>query len=495
MVPNSIRVRFALVMLAAASTAASAADKRAPQPAKVSKATRAIAASPIVTPRPAPLTLEEVLASSRFHAPQVLEALAKVRGAEGKLLSAEGAFDTVFSAQADTRLSGFYDGRDVGAKVVQPLEKWGGYAYGGYRVSGGRFPIYENERFTNQLGELKAGAVFSLMRDRMIDDRRFARTSAEADIALADADRLMVAIGVQVRAIQAYNNWVVAGLRLQVFRDLLALSIERQAGFKRQVAEGARPSILLTENEQNILRRETLVAQSEQAFAIAGTTLSLYLRGPDGQPVVPAANRLPNTFSDPIRRPAQPLAMVAARPDLRVIDIRMKLAGQRLALDRNAFLPRLELKVEASNDFGATGQGGTSLEGVDSRIGLTFTLPLQQRAARGRLAQTRAEIDAFEQRRRFAQDQIITDIEGLGIAVNNSVRLVDLAAAEADRATEMAAAERRRFALGASDFFLVNVREETAADAKVRRLDARFRQIVAHADLAAATADLEGLGL
>jgi hypothetical protein len=34
-----------------------------------------------------------------------------------------------------------------------------------------------------------------------------------------------------------------------------------------------------------------------------------------------------------------------------------------------------------------------------------------------------------------------------------------------------------------------------AADAQVRRLDAAFRQIVAHADLAAATADVKALGL
>jgi outer membrane protein TolC len=484
----------ALLVLAIAAADLAAAATRPPS-AAAPKAKRVELARPAELARAAPLTLDEVLASSRFYAPQVLEALARVRGAEGKLLSAEAAFDTVFSAAADTRITGFYDGRDFEAKVTRPLEKWGGYAYGGYRVSGGKFPIYEDERFTSQLGELKAGAVFSLMRDRMIDDRRFGRVQAEADVAIADADRLMVAIGVQSRAIQAYNNWVVAGLRLRVYRELLKLSQDRQAGFKRQVAEGARPDILLTENEQNILRRQTLVVQSEQALGVAATNLSLYFRDADGQPLVPDVARLPDQFSNPIRRVAQPRDMIASRPDLRTIDIRMKQASQRLALDRNAFLPRLDLKVEASNDFGAVGQGGPSRNGVDSRVGLTFTLPLQQSAARGRIAQTRAELEAFKQRRRFVEDQILTDIDALGIAVTNTGRLVTLAADEADRAITMAAAERRRFDLGASDFFLVNVREEAAADAKVRRLDAAFRQIVAHADLAAATADLDGLGL
>ncbi len=441
----------------------------------------------------APLMLDEVLSSSRANAPQVLEALARVRGAEGKLLSAEAAFDTVFSANADTRLSGYYDGRDAEAKVTQPLEKFGGYAYGGYRVSGGKFPIYEDQRYTNQLGEIKAGAVFALMRDRLIDDRRFARSAAETDIALADADRLMVAIGVQTRAVQAYNGWVVAGLRLAVYRDLLALALGRQSGFKRQVAEGARPTILLTENEQNILRRQTLVVQSEQTLAQASQSLSLYLRDNDGRPIAPDSARLPPALPAPTKLSGPP--RLAARPDIRSLELRMAQARQRVALDRNAFLPRLDLKVEASQDIGGYGFGGPSRSGTETRVGLSFTLPLQQRAARGRIAQTNAELDAFKQRRRQTTDQILADIETLNIAVAGTAKLAGLATDEAARADDMAKAERRRFGLGASDFFLVNVREEAAADARVRRLDAAYRQIVANADLAAASADLDALGL
>ena len=476
-----------MVLLTLAGTADAA-------PARRARAARPPPAAPAV-PKAAPLTLDEVLASARFHAPQVLEALARVRGAQGRALSAEAAFDTVFAAQADTRLTGYYDGRDIGAQITKPFQDRGGYVYGGYRVSGGEFPIYEDERYTSRLGELKAGAVLSLMRDRLIDDRRFARTIAETDIAIADADRLMIAIGVQTRAIQTYNNWVIAGLRLKLYQDLLTLAQGRQAGFKRQVEEGARPTILLTENEQNILRRQTLVVQSDQALDIAANALSLYLRDGDGVPVVPARSRLPATLPPPLPLAAQPFDLVMQRPDLRTIDIRMKQANQRLALDRNAFLPKLDLKAEISNDFGRTGFGGSSRNGVESKVGLTFTLPLQQSAARGRLAQTNAEIDAFRARRRFLEDQITTDINGLQIAASGAGRLVGIAADEADRAFTMAAAERRRFELGASDFFLVNVREEAAADAGVRRLDAVFRQTVAHADLAASTADLDTLGL
>ena len=448
-----------------------------------------------VVPASGPLTLAEVLASSRFHAPQVLEAMARVRGAEGRLLSTQAAFDTVFSAEAESRAFGFYGGTMGGVSVRQPFTNNGGYAYGGYRVSSGAFPVYEDEFVTNQAGEVKAGAIFALMRDRAIDERRFSRTLAEADIQIAEADRLMIAIGVQRAALAAYNNWVAAGLRLKVYQDLFKLAEERQSGFSRQVTEGARPRILLTENEQNILRRQSLVVQSEQALAQAAAALSLYLRDASGAPLIPSNDRLPGTLP-PLLAPAMASAdastIAARRPDFRMLELRIRQQSQRLALDRNSFLPRLDLKVEAAQDFGA---GSFTRRPAEGKLGLSFTVPLQQSAARGRIAQTNAEIEAVRQRARLLEDQIGANVTQLSVAVDATAKLRRIAEDEQDRATTMASAERRRFSAGASDFFLVNVREEAAADAQVRALDAAIRQIAANAELAAVTADLDALGL
>ena len=443
----------------------------------------------------APLGLEEVLAASRFHAPQVLEALARVRGAESRVLTTEGAFDTLFAANAEARPTGFYDGANAGVRLTQPLASNGGSIYGGYDISRGSFSSSQSSSNTAQFGRITVGTLFSLLRDRDIDERRFNRAIASADVVLADNDRLLVAIGVQARAITAWNNWVIAGQRVAVFKDLLQLALDRQAGFKRQVAEGLRPAILLTENEQNILRRQTLVVQAEQALQIAAVNLSLFWRDADGNPIVPDAARLPRRLGDPLPISEDVMAALENRPDLRVVDVRIAQARTRLALDRNNFLPRLDLRAEVNQYVGDPGAAGRPFTGTGSTVGLTLSVPLQQRTARGRLGQTQAEIDGFQQRRRFIEDQIRVEIGSLSIAARQARRLLGIAIDEQDRALTMAGAERRRFQEGASDFFLVNLREEAAADAQVRRLDAAFRQIVAHADLAAATADLKALGL
>ncbi|MBX9882065.1 MAG: TolC family protein [Sphingomonas sp.] len=486
-----------LSALALASAAHAAAGEGAPQ--RHAKPRGAAPAPAVPPPAPAParpvLTLGEVLASSARFQPQILEAVAKVRSAEGKRLQAEGAFDTQVKAQAEGRLSGFYDGSYAGGTIERPIENWGGSYYGGYRISGGRFPIYEDERYTNVLGEIKAGAVLSLLRDRFIDDRRFNRGNAALDVDVAEAEKLITAISVQRRAVAAYNLWVAAGLRLKVYRELLDLARARQAGLERQVELGARPRIILTEQAQNILRRETLVARTEQELANAANTLSLFWRDANGQPQRPAPELLPDAFPT-IPQPTGAARMaLQGRPDLKTLDLRIAQATNRLELDRNQLKPRLDLKVEASQDLGPVGSGGRSRNGFESKVGLSFSVPLERRAAKGRIAATTAEIDGLERRRQTTREQIAAEIEGIAIDVRATERLALLAEEERARASEMARAEQRRFTEGASDFFLVNLREESAADAAVRQLDARFRNLVSNAELAAAAADLKALGL
>ncbi|MDH7976056.1 TolC family protein, partial [Sphingomonas sp. AR_OL41] len=266
-------------------------------PAVADAATRPAPLAPPAAPAPltasTPLTLDEVLSASARAAPQIIEALARIRQAEGRALAAEGAFDTVFDLDARSRLAGYYDGTVVEGRATRPLTGNGGYVYGGYRASRGGFPVYEDQAYTNRLGEAKVGAVFALLRDRAIDERRTRRTLAGSDIDIARLEAEMAAIGVQRRAVDAYQNWVATGLRLRAYRELLQLAEQRRGAIARQVTLGARPAILLTENDQNLVRRRALALRAEQDFAVAANALSLYLRDEQGAPLTVAAERLP----------------------------------------------------------------------------------------------------------------------------------------------------------------------------------------------------------
>ncbi|QBM77887.1 TolC family protein [Sphingomonas sp. AAP5] len=444
----------------------------------------------------APLTLDEVLRSSARSAPQIVEALARVRQADGRALSAEGAFDTVFDVDARSRVAGYYDGTVVEARATRPLTDNGGYVYGGYRASRGTFPVYEDQAYTNRLGEAKVGALFALLRDRVIDERRTRRSIAGTDIDVARFEADMVAIGVQRRAVDAYQAWVAAGLRMRAYRDLLHLAERRRSAIGRLVTLGARPDILLVENDQNLVRRRALAVRAEQDVAGAANALSLYLRDEAGTPVTVSEDRLPE---DAGALAALSIATTRAgpveRPDYRAVLARIDQATSRLALAENDLSPRLDLRGEVGKDVGSVGLGGPNRTPLEAAVGFRFSVPLQNRAAKGRVAEARAEIEALGQRSRFLRDQITVEVQGIVIAVGAAERLAAIADEERQLAERLATAERRRFELGSADFFLVNQREETATDARVRLVDAQARIASARAELAAATADREALQL
>lgn len=441
----------------------------------------------------AELTLDAVLRASARHQPLILEAMARERVADAKVLSAQGAFDMVFEAEAQTRPIGYYDNGYADVKLTRPFATNGGNVYGGYRVSTGRFAGYDGKQVTNSLGEVRAGAIFSLLRDRLIDERRGRVALAEGDGEIASLDRAMVAIGVQRRAADAYQLWVAAGLRVKIYRELFELAHQRQASIERQVQLGARPSILAVENRQNIVRREALLVRAEQDLAVQAQALSLFWRDELGQPVVPKAADLPETFPGGVSpRLADPATVIAGRPDVQILMTRARQAELRGELAGNDLQPRLDVRVEAAKDFGS---GSYTRVPGEVSFGVRFSMPLEQRAARGRIAEAEAERDGVGHRLRLAEQQIAVDLAALREQVGGSARLAGLAGDESGLARRMAEAERRRFSLGASDFLPVNQREEAAADAELRRIDALYRNAAARTELAAAMMDRTSLGL
>ncbi len=452
-----------------------------------------------------PLRLETVLDASAAQFPAILESLANRRAAEGAVLASEGAFDLVFSADGYDRVTGFWTGRIVNTEVRRNLRPLGATVYGGYRVSDGTFPIYEDINFTNTGGEAKIGALFSLLRNRNIDKRRFNEIDAQLGLAQADFDVLLTRIGVQRRALIAYWRWVAAGQQLKIYEELLSIAEDRQSGLEEQVRRGARAAIFLTENQQNITRRQRLTVEARRDFQAAANTLSFYYRGADGQPVIPSPSQLPPMPSaerfaailDAAESgPDAPISSaLARRPELAILRTAIERAQAETALRKNDLRPQLDVNAEVSRDFGEVAEGGISRDSTDTIVGLRFSVPLQRREARGRLTAARAAEEAARQRERQAEDQIELEVRNILIDLNVSKQLARLAELEVEQTTAMQNAERERFNSGASDFFLVNVREETAADARIRYVLAALTLLEAQANYNAATVNLSGLGI
>ena len=128
-------------------------------------------------------------------------------------------------------------------------------------------------------------------------------------------------------------------------------------------------------------------------------------------------------------------------------------------------------------------------------MGFTFSVPLERRRARGKISQAQAELDALRQEQRRIEDQVEIELRNILLELDIALELMELAGQDVELSETMRRAEVRRFEQGASDFFLVNIREETAADARVRYYEALQRTRVAQANFDAATVNLSRLGI
>ncbi|WP_054119980.1 TolC family protein [Porphyrobacter sp. AAP60] len=448
-----------------------------------------------------PLLPEEVLRSSALTFPAILEAFEREAAARSDQLAADGAFDLMLKGEYYDRLTGFYSGGFGKAEARQPLRPYGAEVFGSYRVSNGDFPTYENYNYTNQLGEVKVGALFSLLRNRDIDSRRFGIEDTRLAASQAQLDVMLVQINTQHEALRAYWRWVAAGEEIRVFEELLEIAEARQIGLTREFREGARARIALTENEQNLLRRRTLLEEAKRNFATASNSLGFYLRGRNGQMVVPTREMLPDLARlKPVVQVDTLLAtplneVIQNRPELQTFRLALERATNRVELRRNDLQPSLDASVELSRDFGQIGPGGPGFDSTDTVVGLTFSVPLQRRQARGALQRAEAELRETQLRQRRITDQLTTDISNILANLSAALKLTDLAGAEVTQANQMVQAERTRFRLGAGDFFLVNVREETAANARISAIRADLSGRLAEASFNAATMNLNALGL
>lgn len=444
---------------------------------------------------------EHVLESSATRFPDILEALARERAVSGDRLAADGAFDLVFKTNGFDRATGFWTGAVLNTEVRQNLRPFGAQVYGGYRVSDGTFPIYEDINFTNNGGEFKVGALFSLLRNRSFDQRRFRVADTRLASTQASFDVTLTQVGVQLQALNAYWRWAATGQELKTYSELLGIALDRAAGLEEQVRKGALPEIALTENQQNIIRREILVAEAERNFAVASNALSFFLRDRSGNLIVPDARHLPGDSALPDLVDLGELVQTNSsqvllnRPELRSLRVAIDRARNKVRLGENDLKPDLDFNIELSRDLGRVAEGGISRDSTDTIIGFKFSVPLQRREARGRLQRSEAELRATQLREQRTQDQITIELNNILLELSAALRLSTLAENEVTQASVMVESEQKKFTLGASDFFLVNIREERAADAQIRATRATLNGRLAQTSYNAATMNMDALGL
>ena len=444
-------------------------------------------------PASQPLKLDDVIDSTIASYPLLLTAMLGRNIAQGDQLSATGAFDLKLKADSMNMPKGFYENYRHSIGAEQPLFG-GGSLFGGYRLGTGSFPSYYGERETNRGGELKAGIAIPLAQNRRIDDRRAELWRSRWAVDAVEPEIQAQLIDFIRAATITYWNWVAAGRNVQIAEDLLENATDRDDNLRTRVQRGDASPIELTDNERLIVSRRTKLIDAQRKFQQSAFKLSLFLRDASGEPLVVDDSRLPREFpaaTDPANRElgADIAAAIANRPELRAYMIISEQLRIDLASASNLMLPQIDAVLAISQDVGnpddikKDDKSPFELEG-----GLIASVPLQRRKGQGKMTALQAKLSQVRAKARFTQDKIVAEVQSASAALNAAYLQLEQAIRSIELARQMEAAERRKFDLGESNLLLVNLREQSTADAASTEVEARLNYFDAQAEYRAAIA-------
>jgi outer membrane protein TolC len=426
------------------------------------------------SPAPArPLLLDEVRASVMSRYPPLLAALIEQDIASGRLRQAEGAFDLNLNAGVNATPLGYYDGRTGSVILEQALQSWGAKIYGGYRLGSGFLPNY-NQMRTPEDGQLTAGVKINLLRDGRIDRDRAAQAQARLGEAAADPFVARQRLDFVRTATIAYYNWLGAGLRLDAAEALLRVANDRDAAVAEQVKRGALAPIVRVDNERLVISRKLAAIQAQRRFEATAIELSLFLRDGQDRPSIATRDRLPPAFPATIEPDATRLQRdiadaQARRPETRGLAVSLERLKIERDLARNELLPSLNVGIEARQSPLQKRQ--PDIESLETRLGVEFSVPLQRRAAGGRLQAIEGQILRLRAEEQFARERIETEVRDAHSALAAVVSQITQARRNVVLAETLEQAEQLRFSQGATDLFALQIREQATFDARLGEVD------------------------
>ncbi len=446
---------------------------------------------------PSPLlSLGDVLRSIEQDYP-LLAAVFQERGiAAGELLAAEGPFNTKLIGEGKSVPLGFYQ-YTIGDMYLEKANWNGGKTFAGYRIgTGPTFPIWFGELETNTGGEFRAGFTQSLLQGLAIDKRRADFTKAQ--IARATAEPVIQ--GQRIAFLQAgavsYWEWVGAGRKYVIAQQVLKEAMERDKILAERARVGDAAMIERTDNQRIVVDRQAKLIAAGRKFQEAAIKISLFYRDTVGLPLLPDPQQLPRAFPipstpDPTLLGRDVQVAFQWRPELRELTLKRQSISVDLNLARNQTLPQLDGYMKAAKDL------GTETPPIDKtpfqlESGVVGSIPLERSAARGSTRAAQASLAQVNARARWYEDKITSEVQDAVSALVAAHGQLRPRRDAVQLTYQMEVAERRKYEVGDSSLFVLNLRELDTRDAASLEVDAIVAYFVATAEYQAALG-LDGL--
>ncbi len=476
-----------------------------------SESTEPLAMGPDLEANGPALELQTVLQATFDFYPEIDSALIELTIAEGDIIQAEGNFDTKLKASSENTPVGFYETYRSKFGVERPTFN-GGSVFAGYRFGRGDIEPWYLERNTNELGELKLGANWALLRGRQIDARRVALWQANLKQQSVEPFVKQQLLKALRDAEIAYWSWAAAGQAYRLTQRLLQTAKNRVDGINERIKAGDLSDITRTDNDRSILSREVKLIKARAKLEQAAIKLSLYYRDSTGVPLIASNDQIPS-LSDAID--ALSLEDInglvsnafSCRPEISLIELDMRKVCLDIKKARNDLLPQLNAQVSVSQDFGdptsASAAASSSTQSlfvffdekdefqVDASV--LWSQSLQRRKAHGKIRSLSGKLQQLRIKQEFLQQKIEAEVRQNYRLTAAASEQIQVAAQSLELARRLSSAARDRYDEGDVDLFEIILREQQELDSAAELIDSRLNFFANRAFLNAAVGCDPGL--
>ena len=394
--------------------------------------------------------------------------------AAAELEIARSSFDPFIEQKTKSRVSGYYDGTNLTQRFTNPIEDFNASVFGEYRIAAGDFPSYEGYYDTLSAGEASVGVAMSLLQNRVIDKRRTELRNAGLATSQWQALATSLINDFVYKGVSEYIGWYESALQIQAVTELLNTASEREKALVTRVEKGDLASIVLTEFKANLLQQRLTLAELKQKRDTHAQMLSFYWRSPTGDMLAINSDQPPTDLSWPFWIGNSQLVTLRnalrSHPELDVMKLEQQVVENKVALADNALLPKLDLTASIAKDVGA---GSETLEGTETKVGLSFSYPLGNRKAKAERAQLQSKQRELSHKLTSTQQAIVQRFEQALIYWAQAKDIVSLQSENAALAKTLSKVEKTRFDAGDSDMFVLNARAQNEIKAKIKAIKAK----------------------
>lgn len=441
-----------------------------------------------------PLDLQNVLDQVENNHPKMKGAELERRMASAKRLEKQGAFDPAIWIDNDTQR---YNSVPERGKVK--YETLNEVFVGQQTRQGAKIGIGSRYNYldvkspasgTGDAGTYFLGLNIPLLRGGWINEKSAAERKALIGEPLANAEYHQFRIAMLLRASDSYWNWVAAKQKLDTNLLLLKLSELRAKQIQIRVERGDLPPIDSIEADQEVQRRQEMQFKSLREFQKATLSLSTYLWNNTSSAIAPPQpEQVPLEFNPPrlleISEIEQAKSMaLEKRPEILQLKFSQEITDVDLSLAKNQRLPIVDLYAGPGLDTGSESIGATF------KTGISVMVPLRQRTARGQIQQAKLKLGKLGFDRQALMQQIKIEVDDAASEINMAYQRYQAAAQAYNLAKQLEDGERNRFSYGDSTLFLVNQRERSTAEAKIRLIEIQAEYQQASVRLQAVTGEL-----